>query len=79
MEREGDFTVDGSEGSCIVGGVPGGVSVEKVSILSPFVSTLMSKETRVFVGLPLLLLPTMMMLEKENVAVDFVVSSALFG
>jgi len=47
--------------------------------LSPIASTLMLKETSVFVGLPLLLLPTVMRLEKENVAVDFVVSSALFG
>jgi len=48
-------------------------------MLSPFVSILMSKETRVLFGLPLLLLPTVMRLEKENVVVDFVVSSALFG
>jgi len=61
------------------GGMPGGVWVEKVNVLSPLVSTLMLKETRIFVGLPLLLLPTVMMLEKEKVAVDFVVSSALFG
>ena len=36
-------------------------------MLSPFVSSLMLKETRVLVGLPLLLLPTVMRLTNEKV------------
>jgi len=48
-------------------GMPGGVLDEKVSMWSPFVSNRMLKEKRVFVGLPLLLLPTVMRLTNEKV------------
>jgi len=48
-------------------GMPGGVWVEKVNVLFPFVSTRMLKETRIFVGLPLLLLPMVTRPEKEKV------------